>query len=239
MATSGNVSGEPVLTEAADAAARLAGVADAFLDHDRPIARPADDSVVHLVAGRIRPIRLGRGAAPVELRLPGRLTAPVLALGGQGKVAPALGWGDRIVLGPHVGDLDSPRALDTLASVCADLARLHGVTPARIAHDAHPGYAGTAWARKQAAAPVAVWRHHAHASALTLERPDAREWLIFTWDAVGLGPDGALRGGEALAGGPGRWSRVAGWRTVSSGGRRRRRARALAQRRRAVLGDGA
>lgn len=213
VATSGNVSGEPVLTEAAEAAARLAGVADAFLDHDRSIARPADDSVVHLVAGRIRPIRLGRGAAPVELRLPGRLAAPVLALGGQGKVAPALGWGDRIVLGPHVGDLDSARALDTLASVCADLARLHGVTPARIAHDAHPGYAGTAWARKQAAAPVAIWHHHAHASALTLERPDAREWLIFTWDAVGLGPDGALWGGEALAGGPGRWTRVAGWRT--------------------------
>ena len=70
VATSGNVSGEPVLTSATEAQERLDLVADAFLHHDRPIARPADDSVVRVIAGRARPIRLGRGIAPLELTLP-------------------------------------------------------------------------------------------------------------------------------------------------------------------------
>ena len=218
VATSANLSGEPVLTEPTDVARRLAGVADGFLHHDRPIARPADDSVLRVVAGALRPVRLGRGMAPVEVVLPGRLAAPVLAVGGQGKAAPALAWGDRAVLGPHVGDLDSPRALDTLAAVAADLARLHGVAPAAILHDAHSGYASTRWAQAQCLPASPVWHHHAHASALALESPQTRDWLAFTWDAVGLGPDGTLWGGEALSGRPGAWVRVAALRPFAPPG---------------------
>ena len=181
-----------------------------MLHHDRPIARPADDSVLRVVAGAARPIRLGRGRAPVEIALPGALSQPTVATGGQGKVAPALGWGDRVLLAPHVGDLDSPRAQDIFAAVLADLADLHDIMPGRIAHDAHPGCASTTWAKRQDLSRRAVWHHDAHASALALERPDCCDWVVLTWDAVGLGPDGTIRGGEALAGRPGDWREVAG-----------------------------
>ncbi len=70
VATSGNLSGEPVLTEPEEAEARLADVADGFLHHDRPIARPADDPLVRVVAGATRPLRLGRGNAPLEFDFP-------------------------------------------------------------------------------------------------------------------------------------------------------------------------
>ena len=109
VATSGNLSGEPVLTEPEEAEARLADVADGFLHHDRPIARPADDPVVRLVAGVVRPLRPGRGSAPLEFNLPVRVRIPTLAVGAYSKTTVALAWDDRAVVSPHIGELASPR----------------------------------------------------------------------------------------------------------------------------------
>ncbi|MDZ7585204.1 MAG: carbamoyltransferase HypF, partial [Thiobacillus sp.] len=124
VATSGNLSGEPVLTENREAQARLAHIADAFLHHDRPIVRPADDPVYRVIAGLPRPLRLGRGRAPLELELSAPLAEPVLALGSHMKNTLCLAWGRRAVVSPHIGELDTPRSLDTLAQVAADLQRL-------------------------------------------------------------------------------------------------------------------
>jgi hydrogenase maturation protein HypF len=127
VATSGNLGGEPILTEPADAERLLASVADAFLHHDRPILQPADDGVVRVIAGRPRPLRLGRGSAPVERLLPRPVAEPVLALGGQMKVTLALGFGSRVVISPHLGNLGSPRSLELLETTAETLQRLYGV----------------------------------------------------------------------------------------------------------------
>lgn len=212
VATSANLSGEPVMTRGEEVEARLGEVADSFLHHDRPIARPADDSVLRVIAGQARPIRLGRGAAPVEMVLPCALAQPLLATGSHMKNAPALGWGRRAVLAPHTGDLDSPRALAAFDAALADLAALHGVAPAGVVCDAHPDYAGTRWALASGLPVIRVQHHRAHASALAAEHPEVERWLVFTWDGVGLGEDGSLWGGEALLGAPGAWRRVASLR---------------------------
>ncbi|ODV03425.1 MAG: carbamoyltransferase HypF [Rubrivivax sp. SCN 70-15] len=212
VATSGNLSGEPVLTDEAEAARRLGAIADAFLHHDRPILRPADDPVLRVIAGHARPVRPGRGTAPLERALQRRLAEPVLALGGQSKITLALGFGGRIVLSPHLGDLDSPRGRAVFEALVADLPRLYGVRPARLIVDRHPGLAGTRWARTQGLPVTPVTHHHAHASALAWERPDIGRWLVLAWDGVGLGEDGTLWGGEALVGAPGDWQRAGSWR---------------------------
>jgi len=208
VATSGNVSGEPVLTDNHEAGRRLADVADGFLHHDRPIVRPADDPVFRRIADRTRPLRMGRGTAPVELALPGHLSEPVLCAGGHMKGALALAWDRRVVVSPHIGEMDSPRSLSVFEQVAADLQRLYGVRASRIACDAHPGYTTSRWARGQDLPVFEVWHHDAHASALAAEHPDTDPWLVFTWDGVGLGRDGTLWGGEALFGRPGDWRRV-------------------------------
>jgi hydrogenase maturation protein HypF len=212
VATSANVSGEPVLTEASAVEARLAAVAEGFLHHDRPIARPADDSVSRVIAARARPLRLGRGTAPLELALPQRLAEPWLAVGGHLKNTVALGWGERAVVSPHIGDLDSPRSMAVFEQVIGDLARLYGVQPRAVVCDAHPRYASTRWALDCGWPCLKVFHHHAHAAALAGEYPDVERWLVFTWDGVGYGEDGTLWGGEALLGRPGDWRRVASWR---------------------------
>ncbi len=212
VATSGNISGEPVITDNARAKTRLGQVADAFLDHNRPIERPADDSVYRIIADRPRPFRLGRGNAPLELPLDKFLPEPLLALGGQMKVTVALAWENRVVLSPHIGDLDSPRGQAVFQQVGADLQRLYGVTARRLLCDAHPAYASTRWAERQGLPVTKIFHHHAHASALAGEYPAIERWLLFTWDGVGYGSDATLWGGEALWGRPGAWRRVAGLR---------------------------
>jgi hydrogenase maturation protein HypF len=212
VATSGNLSGEPVLTEPEEAQARLANVADGFLHHDRSITRPADDPVVRVVAGIARPIRLGRGTSPLELDLPVHIQVPTLAVGAYMKNTVALAWDNRAVVSPHIGELASPRGRAVFARVAHDLQQLYGVQAERIAHDAHPSFPNTRWARDSALPTQAVWHHHAHAAAVAGEFPSEAPLLCFTWDGVGLGADGTLWGGEALLGRPGAWTRVASFR---------------------------
>ncbi len=212
VATSGNVSGEPVLTEPAEAETRLGAIADGFLHHDRPIRRPADDPVYRVIAGRPRPIRLGRGTAPLSLRLPVPLARPCLAAGGQMKATVALAWGDRAVVSPHIGELSSPRGMAVLRQVIAELQALYGVAAEQVVADAHPGYGSSRWARGSGLPVLFVLHHHAHASALAGEHGVREPMLVFTWDGVGLGGDVTLWGGEGLYGRPGAWQRVASFR---------------------------
>ena len=213
VATSGNLSGEPVLTDNAEATHRLADIADAFLHHDRPIERPADDPVFRRVAGRMRPLRLGRGCAPRELSLDRALPEPVLAVGGHLKNTIALAWDDRVIVSPHIGEMDTPRSLKVFEQVVNDLQHLYGIRAERVICDAHAGYATHRWARQQPLSMHPVHHHHAHASALVGEHPGTDNWLIFTWDGVGMGDDGSLWGGETLHGAPGRWQRTASLRS--------------------------
>ena len=212
VATSGNLSGEPVLIDNMEAEARLAPVADVFLHHNRPIVRPADDSVVRRIAGRMRPLRLGRGIAPLEVTLPRALPEPVLALGSHMKNTLCLAWDDRAVISPHIGELSAARSQETLMRLAEDLQQLYQVRATRLLTDAHPGYGYQHWARSTGLPITPVWHHAAHASALAGEHPDITDWIIFTWDGVGLGQDHSLWGGETFVGGPGRWQHQAGLR---------------------------
>jgi hydrogenase maturation protein HypF len=209
VATSGNISGEPVLSENDMAEARLATIVDVFLHHDRRIVRPADDPIYRVVAAKPRPMRLGRGNAPAEFELSFSLRRPLLALGGHLKNTLALAWRRRAVVSPHLGDMDTPRGLELLKSVAADLQSLYGVRAEMLACDAHPGYATTRLASGLGLPVTKIFHHEAHASALAEEFDAAADWLVFTWDGAGFGRDGTIWGGEGLLGRPGSWRRVA------------------------------
>jgi hydrogenase maturation protein HypF len=214
VATSGNRSGEPLARTPEEAREHLGGAADAMLHHDRPIVRPVDDAVVRMLAGMPRLIRGGRGFAPIEIRLPKPVPHPLLATGGHLKSTVALAWGDRVVLSPHIGELEHVRTREHFERTIDTLCSLYAVEPHEVLSDAHPDYASTRWAERWAAETGRVHRrvrhHFAHASSLVGEYLDLSEpWLVFAWDGVGLGPDGTLWGGEAFYGHPGRWTRVA------------------------------
>lgn len=209
VATSANVSGNPIIVDTARAERELSGIADACLHHDRTIVRPLDDPVVFETAGTTRTLRTGRGNAPLEVALPAALDAPVLAVGGHMKSTVCLAWERQAVLSAHLGDLDSPGNLRRFEQAVDELCELYGVVPERLVCDVHGGYASSRWAARQGTMVETVWHHLAHASALAVDAQVNRNLLVFTWDGVGLGDDGTLWGGETLWGRPGRWRRVA------------------------------
>lgn len=212
IATSANISGEPVLTENRVVEDRLGHVADAFLHHDRPIERPADDPVYRVIGNRPRLLRAGRGDTPLELELPFSLVAPVIAVGGHLKNTVALAWRNRLVVSPHIGDMGNARSLAVFEQTLQDLQSLYGVAATAVICDAHPGYATTHWAEHCRLPVHRVLHHHAHAAVSCLADLAADQRLVFTWDGTGYGADGTLWGGEALLGRPGHWQRFASLR---------------------------
>jgi hydrogenase maturation protein HypF len=202
--TSGNLGGEPIVTDDARALDRLAPLVDGWLTHDRPIHVPCDDSVVRLVDGEELPIRRSRGYAPLPVALPVDVPA-TLAVGADLKNTFALARGRYAWLSQHVGEMDDLDTLDAFAAAEAHLEGLTGVEPGHLAVDAHPAYRSVGWARRNARSrPVhPVQHHHAHVAAAMAEHAlDAGATVIgFAFDGTGYGTDGAIWGGEVLLAG--------------------------------------
>ncbi|MGW5034578.1 carbamoyltransferase HypF [Streptomyces nigra] len=214
--TSGNRSGEPIVTDDEEALTRLAGLADAWLAHDRPIASPCDDSLLRVRSdGTEQVLRRSRGYVPRPLRLPVPVR-PALAVGGDLKNALCVGEGDLAWFGPHIGDMGELATLEAAGRADAHMRHLTGVAPEVVAADRHPGYHSARWARLQAAhmglrSPVFVQHHHAHiASAMAEHGLDGTEPVIgVAFDGTGYGDDGTVWGGEFLLAGYGGYRRLA------------------------------
>jgi len=199
--TSGNRRGEPICTTNEEARARLDGIADLYLCHDREIALRNDDSVCAEIAGEMRVLRRARGYAPTPMRLRAPLARTVLAMGAELKNAIALGFDDEVVVSPHVGDLETPEALDGLLEVVRVFPAYFAREPEVVAVDLHPDMHATRVGRELASRSgvpvVEVQHHHAHAAACMAEH-GVEEALALVFDGTGLGPDGAIWGGELL-----------------------------------------
>jgi hydrogenase maturation protein HypF len=199
--TSGNRSGEPIAFRIEEGRERLADVADLFLVHDRPIPAPCDDSVAIVSGGAPIWIRRSRGVAPQPIELAEPVAQPTLGCGAHLHATVCLAMGRQAFLSPHIGDLDSPEAWDAFEEAVARLEHLLGTKAALLAHDLHPGYASTRWAReRRGAAVVAVQHHHAHLAATLADAGVLGSCFGLVWDGTGLGLDGAAWGGELLLG---------------------------------------
>ncbi|WP_371633695.1 carbamoyltransferase HypF [Streptomyces sp. NBC_01259] len=199
--TSANLSGEPIVTDDADALTTLAPLVDGWLRHDRRIQVPCDDSVSRWVAGAELPIRRSRGYAPLPIALPFDVE-PTLAVGADLKNTCALGEGRYAWLSQHIGDMDDLSTVEALTRTEKHLEDLTGVVPVRLVADRHPGYHSAGWARTHAAGrPVrTVQHHHAHIASVMAEHGlGAGERVIgIAFDGTGHGDDGAAWGGEVL-----------------------------------------
>jgi len=198
VATSGNVSEEPLCLEEGEALLRLGDIADLFLVHNRPIARPVDDSVAQVVLGEAQVLRRARGYAPLPIPLPDSFAGPVptLAVGGHLKSAVALTVGREVVLSQHLGDLQTLPSRRNFQQTLHNLAALFGFEPARVACDLHPDYASSIHARESGLPVHEVQHHEAHVYSGMLDCALEPPLLAVSWDGTGLGSDGTVWGGE-------------------------------------------
>ncbi len=199
VATSGNLSDEPICIDEHEALERLRGIADLFLVHNRPIARHVDDSIVRVVAGRTQILRRARGYAP----LPVRLKEPVphiLGVGAHLKNSTALAVGDNVFISQHIGDLETTQAHHAFREVITSLRGLYHRRLEGVACDLHPDYLSTQHAGRIAeeeAAPLTRVQHHeAHVLACLADNHMDGPALGVAWDGLGLGDDSTIWGGE-------------------------------------------
>ena len=212
--TSGNLSEEPIASDNAEAVRRLAGIADAFLVHNREIVRRCDDSVTRVAGGRPRQLRRSRGYVPAPIALERELPA-VLAVGGELKNTVCIVRGDEAFLSQHIGDLENLESYKFFEEAVEHLQGILEIRPRILAHDLHPDYFSTRWALEQNGRErVAVQHHHAHAAACMAENHLDGRVIGIVLDGTGYGTDGAVWGGEVLLAGYADFERAAHFRYV-------------------------
>ncbi len=197
VATSGNLTDDPICIGEREALERLRGVADLFLVHNRRILRPVDDSIVREIDGEPVVLRRARGYAPLPVEAPRELPE-MFATGGHMKNTVAFARGRRVFLSQHLGDLDTPAALDNHRRMTADFRRIYEVRPLAAACDLHPDYGSTATAHELGVPVSAVQHHVAHLFSAVLEHRLEPPVFAASWDGTGAGPDGTVWGGEFL-----------------------------------------
>ncbi len=197
VATSGNISDEPICIDEQEALQRLHGIADLFLVHNRPILRHADDSIVRLIAGREMVMRRARGYAPLPIRLPSA-PPPTLAVGAHLKNSIALSVGKNVFISQHIGDLETEASFNAFQEVIDRFKEVYRTEPEIIAADLHPDYLSSQYAREQNRPIHTVQHHYAHILSCMLENEIEPPVLGISWDGTGLGDDGTVWGGEFL-----------------------------------------
>ena len=212
VATSGNRSDETICIDENDAIDRLSSIADLFLVHNRPIARPVDDSVVRVIMDKPAILRRARGYAPIPISINDDV-GELIAVGGQQKNTVAVAKNGQIFISQHIGDLDNKYTYDTFADTIKDLSKLYNIKTYKLICDGHPDYNSTHYALRSENPADKIQHHYAHALSCMAENKLEPPVLGVVWDGTGYGDDGTVWGGEFLAVSYTGFSRVAHLRT--------------------------
>jgi len=235
VATSGNLSDEPICVDEHEACERLNGIADIFLVHDRPILRHVDDSIARIMCEREIVLRRARGYAPLPITLQSAICDPrstILAVGAHLKNTVALGLSEKIFLSQHLGDLETEQAYAAFCRAAQDLPRLYGAQVDLVACDLHPDYLSTKYASELPRERIGVQHHWAHIAACMAENEITGPALGVCWDGTGYGLDRTIWGGEFLLAREDSFERAAHFRPFRLLGGER----AIKQPRRSALG---
>lgn len=198
IATSANISDEPIIVRTKEIARRLGNVVDGILSHDRSIVNALDDSVVQIAKGRVVMLRMGRGFAPHTISVSDPIEKNILAVGAHQKSAIALGVKKNMVLSGHIGDLGSIEADDYFERTIQTFKRFYDCEPTLLIRDIHPQYSSTQYVKGQNTEHCGVQHHYAHILACMAEYGLNEKVLGFAFDGTGYGEDGNLWGGEVM-----------------------------------------
>ncbi|WP_418641288.1 carbamoyltransferase HypF [Sulfurimonas sp. ST-27] len=213
VATSANLSDEPIIQDQKELFKKLPLVVEVSLNHDREIINGCDDSVMMQIADQNITLRLARGFAPLSFVTKIQKSKKILALGAQQKSTITLAFEGNIVISPHIGDLNTVGAMEYFRQTVQTFQRLYNFQPDIIVCDKHPGYETTKWAKEYIqnhplCELIQLQHHYAHALGTMAEYDLDEEVLVFCFDGTGFGDDGVLWGGEVLLATPKAYKRV-------------------------------
>jgi len=197
VATSANISDEPICIDNQEALLRLEGIADYFLVHNRPIVRQVDDSLIQEIIGKASFLRRSRGFAPLPVKLD-HSSIGILAVGAHQKNTVALSLDQGAVISQHIGDLDSQESVEVFERTIESLRQIYSSAISEVVCDKHPDYTSSRYAKELGVAIVHVQHHHAHAASCMAEHGIEGPVLGICFDGTGYGEDKTIWGGEFL-----------------------------------------
>lgn len=195
--TSANPGGEPLVIDNDEAKQRLGEIADFIVDHNRDIVTRCDDSVMRVTNGKPRFIRRARSYVPQAIKLPFEIP-PVLAVGGYLKNTICITRGNEAFISQHIGDLDNRATFTFFEETVKHLLDTLEVTPELVAHDKHPDFYSTRFARNFGTPAISVQHHHAHLAAVAAEHGITEPVIGLALDGFGLGENNQSWGGELM-----------------------------------------
>jgi hydrogenase maturation protein HypF len=198
--TSGNLSEEPIARDNDEALRRLSGIADYFLVHNRDIYSRYDDSVAMVEGGTSQLVRRARSYAPYPIRLPFE-TSQILGCGAEERNTFCLTKDNYGFVSQHIGDMENMETLEHFENTISLYKRLFHVEPEIVAHDLHPDYLATKYARELGESGmklVPVQHHHAHIASCLADNGLESSVIGVAFDGTGMGADGNIWGGEFL-----------------------------------------
>ncbi|MGF1724862.1 carbamoyltransferase HypF [Photobacterium nomapromontoriensis] len=198
VATSANISGDPILTDCQAVIRQLGLVVDGILDHNRAIIHPCDDSVVQVINDKVMVLRLARGFAPLSFALHEPVSRATFAAGAQQKNSLALAFDKQVIVSPYIGDLHSFASEEHYQQTLTSLTQCYQFMPQVVVHDLHPNYASTQIAMGLGGKPIALQHHYAHILSQLAINQSNGPVLGFAFDGTGLGDDGKVWGGEVM-----------------------------------------
>lgn len=198
VATSANISGEPIIISKEDIFHKLEGVVDYVLDFNRDIINACDDSIVQVINNEVQILRLARGYAPLSIKLQTKQDKKILAVGANQKNSISITFEDNLILSSYNGDLDSISSIKSFENSIKSFERFYNFKPEIITHDLHKNYESSKWALSSDVKKMSVQHHYAHALSCMCEHNLDEDVLVFAFDGTGLGDDGTIWGGEVL-----------------------------------------
>lgn len=212
VATSGNLSDEPICTDELEALIRLKGIADLFLVHNRPIVRHVDDSIARIISGREMVTRRARGYAPLPVQLNKKLPT-LLAVGAHLKNNISISVDNNVFISQHIGDLETAEAYNSFEHVINDLTGIYEIKPDTVVCDKHPDYLSTNYANHSGLNVESIQHHYTHIASCMADNELTGKVLGVSWDGTGYGDDGTIWGGEFFLADEKSYNRIAHLRT--------------------------
>jgi hydrogenase maturation protein HypF len=196
--TSANISGEPIIRDIEELQTKLSNVYDEVLDYNRKIINSCDDSVVMAINNTKITLRNARGYAPSSFYIDKKLSPNILALGANQKSTISLAFGNKVILSPHIGDLQTIDSVEYFERTIETFRKFYNFKEDIIVCDKHPRYESTLWAKNQNKETIQIQHHYAHLLSTMFEFNLTKNYLCFCFDGTGYGDDGNIWGGEVF-----------------------------------------
>ena len=198
IATSGNLSEEPICIDELEALKRLYNIADLFLVHNRPIYRHVDDSIVREISEQKFILRRSRGFAPMPVMIDKDENKHILSVGGHLKNTIAVSRNKEVFISQHIGDLETKESFNCFQDTIEKFLEVYKIKPTEVVCDSHPDYISAKYARDNFTNVTSVQHHAAHILSVIAERELKGSLLGIAWDGAGYGMDKSIWGGEFL-----------------------------------------